>query len=508
MPPPSAMSRRTLLQVAGAGAAAAATGVTPVRAAARRVRDPLTHADRVFLTDGLHHGSWNRSGPSDGWDPTPQRYIDSGFTAPTFYNPPGFASDLMAGLPGYRWSSAQDPVDGGALNEPPPAGTPILTGDRAANADRLFSICVGDENTYTAEHLSWWTEYFARLRVEAPNAILHNNQWGGQWTDAQLRTYIQTCHPDLLTFDTYYFWGNPQFAGGSVTPLYNHTARYRSLALEGQDGAGRAPLAFGQYTCGFRLPLTSSSPGYERKYITSESQLKVVSGVTWAMGGRWQTLFRWELDATAPGWPESDGLFLNYADTTPTPQFYQFQKLNAEMRAFSPYLVRLRTKAIAVRRGKTATGATNPASAVGDFTAATDTGSWVSDITSVNTGIANNHQPGDVFFGSFRTVPGLTSAEIGSYLPGPHTRAFMLVNALTASNTDGTSHTGTGGRGVDCSQRITVTLNTSNAGNHVLKRVNRLDGTLVTVPLTQVRSGVHTFDIDVLGGDAHLFIWS
>jgi hypothetical protein len=516
MVPVNPMSRRAVLQTLVAGAAAAAAAVTPAlslpasaaQLIAERAADPLTRADRAFLTQGLQHGAWVLPGPG-AWVPTPQRFIESGFTAPTFAKKPGWSEELMAGLPShYRWSVAEDPHrNGGPLGPPPAAGTPILQGPRAANAGRLFSICVGDEENLDSQHIEWWAEYFSRLRQEAPQAVLHNNQAPGQGSDQQMREYIQTCHPDLLTFDCYYFDRNPQYPGGSVKGLYDMTARYRGLALQGQDGKGTNPLAFGQYTCGFPLPLSPSSHPNERKYITSESQLKIVGNVTWAMGGRWLNLFRWVHEWADPGY-ETDGLFLNYADGSPTPQFYQFQEVNQTLRAFNPWLVRLRTENIAIRRGKTSDGADIPASTVADFTPELSRHSWVSDITAVNTGTANNGRPGDVVFGSFRTQPGLTSEEIGWYLPGPDARAFMIVNGLTASNSDPTKHDGTGGRGVDTKQRITVRLNTGNAGNYVLKRVDRRDGSLVAVPLTRVAGGEHEFGIEVPGGEAHLFIWA
>jgi hypothetical protein len=84
----------------------------------------------------------------------------------------------------------------------------------------------------------------------------------------------------------------------------------------------------------------------------------------------------------------------------------------------------------------------------------------------------------------------------------------MIVNGLTAGNTDFRSYNGTGGRGVDTKQRITVKLNTGNAGNYVLKRVDRESGSLVNVPLTRVADGDHEFSIEVPGGEGHLFIWT
>lgn len=344
--------------------------------------------------------------------------------------------------------------------------------------------------------------------------LVHNNQAVGQYSDAEMRRYVAEASPDLLTFDFYYFHDAVQYAGGSVSSLYRLTGRYRRLALEGRYGDGTEPLSFGQYTTAFRLQPPTSPDGTPvselRQLFVSESQQSVVSQVTWALGGKWLDAFRWEYGGDQDS-IKTDGLFFRYPDDRPTPQLFRYEKLNRTMRAYSPYLVRLRTRGTGLVRGiVAATGARTPQPGeLADFGAQTDPGTGVVAITATNVGTANSGQPGDVVFGSFRALPGMTSAEAGDVLPDPqNTKAFMLVNALVWRNEDWANAAGTGGDGDQTAQVVHVRIDRTPIGSTAsLYRVAPDTGVPTVVSLAAVGDGTYSFDVRLRGGESGLYFW-
>lgn len=518
------ISRRAMLGgLAGSAVAASSIGVgvahaTPAPTAPGLFHGPsrLSRPDRVFLARGLDHGAWVRSGPQDGWDPSADLWRRSGFTTPTFYNPPLYDDHMMRRLHKNTWAVAKAPL-GKGLQDLPPADQEWMSPPQLDNVDRMFTCCFGDEEAYSPALVSWLSTATRYLHEHHPHVLAHTNQWTGEFNDSQLKSYLSQVQPDLLTFDNYYFGYGRTYvdSGGSVTPLYDATGRYRRFANGGHDGTGREPIAFGQYTCGFRLQpdhaIDGKDPAYLRRVFVSESQQHIVANLTWAIGGKWLTLFRWEKDAATPPW-ESDGLFLNDPDGSPTPQFFRYVALNATMRAYSPYLTRLRTRAVAVAHGTVGTtGAPTPASSeIPAFTPSSDPGSGVVDIRAVNTGHTNHGKPGDVVFGSFRELPQMSAHEAWSVLPDKdHARAFMLVNGLTWPNDDVYSASSTSGGGHDTRQSVVVTVDPPRTGHRpaALYRVDHRSGRLREMRLRRADEGRYTFSISIPGGSSELFVW-
>lgn len=476
----------------------------------------LSRQDRVFLRRGLMHGAWVRSGSEDGWVPPTELWERSGFSAPTFYNPPLYSAEVMEGLADPTWALAKGP-QGNHLEAPPAADQPLLPPEARAHAEHLFTACFGDEEEFSEQGLAWLVEYYARMHRDHPDVLVHNNQAIGQYPDAEMRRYIREASPDLLTFDHYYFHEAVQYPGGSCSLMYEYTARYRRLALEGQHGDGAEPLAFGQYTTGFKLYPDLSPDGTRldrlRALYVSESQQSVVSHVTWALGGKWLELFRWE-HGPAEATIHTDGHFLNRPDGSPTPQLDRYARLNATRRAYSPYLVRLRTHAVGLDRGiDAATGQAVPANAeLADFSASTDPASGVVGLDARNLGTANGGRRGDVVFGSFRAIPQLSEQENAGVLPDhADATAFMLVNGLVWRNDDWDSPDGTGGDGDDTAQVITVVVDraglTGAAADARLLRVDPDTGQSHEVELSRGEDGLETFDVRLRGGESGLYYW-
>lgn len=512
--------------LAANAAGRSATMANVAAPAAPASQSALSRPDRVFLERGLMHGAWVRNDPVNHFVPSPELWRQSGFTSPTFYDEaPLWCSSLMDALPGAPWAVAKAPAATNLSSPLPDPNAEWLSPEMQANSDRLFTACFGDEEGYSDAIVDWFTSAYARMHSKYPNVLVHNNQALGEYNDTQMRHYIQTAQPDLISYDFYYWQRAAYYPGGSITSMYNNTGRYRRLALEGLDGNGESPLAFGQYTCGFRLQPPTSPDGtpvrYLRRYFVSESQQMSVSYITWALGGKWLDLFRWEKDESTPPW-ESDGMFLNYADGSPTPQFFRYVKLNRAMRAFSPYLTRLRTATASVLRGVVGeTGApTAQSNALPDFTPTVDPGCGVTAISTVNIGTANSGKPGDVVIGTFRQLPQLSANEAGGILPDKDAAvAFMIVNALIVANNDYLSPTGTGGNGSDTRQRVSVTVDPGQVSPDVrpgrtrgkgralsLYRVDRESGHPRRVELTRT-VGAYEFTATIDGGEGELYFW-
>lgn len=529
--------RGFLAGAAAAGAAAAATGAGAASASAAPSgttpraghaaagapqaggpRSALNRSDRAFLEHGLIHAAWVRSGSEDGWFPDAQLWKDSGFTTPHFYGEQTaesalgyveYSEEVMRGPNKHTWALANAPEHGALRSRPlPDPEADWLTEAMAANTDTLFSVCYGDEEPEADDLIDYLAAAFAKSHRELPHVLVHNNQALGQYPGAVLEDYVRRAKPDLISWDWYIWMNERQWAGESPTPLYTTLGRYRRAALAGTDGTGADPIAFGQYTTGFRLQpeIVEDTDRYRRTIHVSESQLNLLPYSTWAAGGKWLSLFRWELDEPYLPW-ETDGLFLTDADENPLPSFHRYVRINADMTAFSPFLTRLRTHAVARLPGLTADGGATdtPESSFPDFTPAVDPGSGVVDLDAANLGSTNGGQRGDVILGTFRPIPGLSARENRAVLPDrTETPAFMLVNGLTAYNTDNTDPFGTGGSGEQTRQAITVTVDVPK-GTELYRVVQQGRGHR-RVELRPV-DGKRQFTVELDGGAGALYFW-
>src|SRR5690606_37820688 len=184
----------------------------------------------------------------------------------------------------------------------------------------------------------------------------------------------------------------------------------------GHDGTGSSPLAFGQYTIGYRMSPGAGVRQHRRVYI-SEAQQNLLPYMTWAAGGKWLSLFRWELDEEYYNaekdilW-ESDGLFLTDAEENPLPAYHRYQRINRDMATFSPYLVRLRSRSLGLLRGALQDGTPSPSPAgLPDWNPALDPAAGIVGLEAANIGTANGGHAGDVLVGTFGELPGMSAGE-------------------------------------------------------------------------------------------------
>lgn len=479
-----------------AAPSAMATGRPPAPGAP--VRSTLSRPDRIFLAKGLRHGAWVAQ-DSFGWAPTARQFRASGFTEPTWYDAPLWRDDLMDGDRKLGWSATKGPKGFHLKGNVGDIPETILSADQRERLDGLFTFCMGDEENYSDGLHDELAGLFAKMRVEAPNALLHTNQYSGQWSDFDMKRFMKASQPDLLTFDNYYFgWENHRnnvYAGGSITGCYNSLATYRNWAMLGNDLSGRNPIQFGQYTLGFRPGEKPYEEGND--FIISQSQQYLPSYATWTFGGRWLDLFRWQ---------KGDNALLTRADGSSTLQAARYTELNRQLRVLSPYLTRLRSRTVSIVLGRNSAG-TNAQPNLSLFSKDTDPGTRLTNITATNIGGANNGLPGDVLVGTFRPIPGMNRTEAGMFQDSK-TPAFMVTNALAAPNTDPRQEKGVGGNGSDTRQRIVLRFDLDSSVNPGrLRTLNARTGRVEHVTLRRTSSKAWEAALVLDGGTGQLLWW-
>lgn len=263
----------------------------------------------------------------------------TGFTGPTFFGPPLINTSYFKEFPDSQWAIAKAPhanhLKTGPTDYEEKNG--FLSADQLKYLDKLTTICFGDEEAYdfeVAKMLKAWYDVARRLY---PDALLHNNQYAGQWSETDMRTYIHLAKPDLITYDWYYFhsWDDEDYIGAK--DMARHLYMYRKLALEGWTGKSTDYLAFGQYSQGFVN---------EGTYKLTESQLRLYYYMTWTFGGKWLNWFRFlQGDGYGGQTSPTDWSLLLEQGMPGCPSKYMdwVNKCNLESKYIGDYLVRLKT---------------------------------------------------------------------------------------------------------------------------------------------------------------------
>lgn len=142
---------------------------------------------------------------------------------------------------------------------------------------RLFTMCFGTGQPYDERLVARLAKAFALVHRHHRDVLVHIDQLAGQWSEEELRSYVRTARPDLVTFSQRRF---------RAPAIYDSLAIYRKVALEGYDGSGSSPIAFGHYGAAC---ITDE---------LSDAELRLDCFAAWTMGARWISLFRWS-DAAA-----------------------------------------------------------------------------------------------------------------------------------------------------------------------------------------------------------------
>ncbi|NLU90475.1 discoidin domain-containing protein [Chitinophaga sp. Ak27] len=430
--------------------------------------------------------------------------------APTYYERPMYNYTIHQQNPAAQWALAKAPF-GTHVSRGPTAfeqSNGFLNSLQAADSNQLSSICFGDEESYSTAVQGYMRDWFAISRNKYPNVLVHNNQYTGQWSEANLRTYLQTAKPDLLTYDYYYFYLNRSPApGGSLAAILQDMYLYRKLALEGYDGSGTSPIAFGAYLQGYK----GSRNGGSDNYYPSESEFNIGVYSFLLMGAKWMNSFRYIGGNGTFFWTDDNGI--------PTPQYWQNARLGAEVLNLSPHLSRLRTKDVRFIAGQHISGSTavnnvSPASiAAWDSTA----DPYITSIAATNLVAAtNNGLPGDVAVGYFKPVSGIANTSGITMAPVTSSSAayFMIMNGLSISNgccnapgTPGILTDTIQGKANLAKQKITMNINFGTYPVDTLYRVRRRDGAVEKVNLTLVTGKKYVLNDTLDGGLGDLFYW-
>lgn len=437
------------------------------------------NANRLFIKHGLQLSVWtgDEYTPGDGWsyDISPADWETMQFNSCH-----GFQSALLEAFPTMQWGNKMSPSGHLYKGE----GTPLLptdyhkkngfiTGNRVNYLSQLTNIIFGDEEDYSEILIDQLEQWYPVARTHYPDALVQNNQYGPQWTEAQLTTYAQRCKPDVITYDTYFLGGDNYgiFINGTAERL----AKYRNVALKGLEGMQDNIPAFGQYTQGW---LGDGS------FVFTESQLRAYYWMTWVYGGKWQSFFRYKqgdgdcmlLKNGTPG---------NYHDYT-----WIIAACNKESKNIGDYLVRLQTSNITIDKGNAPYNYD-----VKDWTAETWSSGTDDFIESVEHTVKSTTTKGDLFIGYYDIIPSEKMGDPG-FFNNKDDQFFMMMNPvhdkIKVMDAD------------ENAQEITVTIDFTNYPGKKLKMVNRQTGDLVTLSGEDLGNNRIRYTFSVPGGTGEL----
>src|SRR5690348_5351294 len=150
----------------------------------------ISKADKIFMQRGLViHGLCSPDNVMHL-----KTLTDCGFTGMTW---PGKSNMKQLGpppgIPWSKWMMGDDDRD--------------VTDDERPYASNIVAFQFHDEqNLNDDKTLAIAKKWFEDMRPKCPNVILYTNQYGGLLTDPNMQRYIETCKPDMLSFDTYPIW--------------------------------------------------------------------------------------------------------------------------------------------------------------------------------------------------------------------------------------------------------------------------------------------------------------
>jgi hypothetical protein len=462
---------------------------------------PAYNSTRLFIKHGLQLGCWVGSEDlttervdAAYYVVNPTDWLLSGFTGPTFFTAPKpFNKNfILNDFPKTQWSMEKAPygkhLNGGPTDYEMRNG--FLNAEQKSALSRLTTMCVGDEENYAYDIVKWTKQWYDIARTYYPDVLLHNNQWGygGQWNEEQMRFYIQTAQPDLLTFDAYYFLpiGAKISYYRGAKAMADDLMMYRNLALGGIDGSGVDPLAFGQYTQGYKQDAT---------YEISESELRLYYSMTWAFGGKWLNWFRWLQgnDNNGGTTPNSWAMLLdNGMPGQPTKYMHWVSKCNAESKAIGGHLVRLQTDKVLFVAGDSQLTNGKP-KRVSNW--GKNNGHIVSSINSSCTTSEYQGRKGDLYLGTFKVIPAEKKGEPGFFASTDATY-LMIVNAFI-TNKDEFAEA--------LSQKVEFTINKQLLSDKMLYLVSKETGKETKYEGELVKNEV-SFSVDIVGGGFEFFV--
>ncbi|WP_157491921.1 hypothetical protein [Gelidibacter mesophilus] len=459
------------------------------------------NSNRLFIKHGLQLHCWVGSEELDVervdaayYKINTNDWKTSGFKGATFFTAPVLfnKSFVLKDFPNTQWSMAKAPY--GKHLTSGPSGVDwengFLVEDQLKALPRLTSVCFGDEEDYTPNLVKWTRDWFGVARKHYPDVILHNNQtgYGGQWSIDQMRGYIKTAKPDLLTYDAYYFLpiGDQIDYYRGAKAMAEDLMLYRGLALEGHDGTGREPLAFGQYTQGYKQ---------NGNYDISESELRLYYSMTWTFGGKWLNWFRWLQgnDVNGNTEPTSWAMLLENGMPGQHTKYMEWTaKANKETSAIGDHLVRLQTKNVTFKSGSADLSNGRPENV---YAWQPNNGQFLESLENTCNKDDYIGKSGDLYIGSFEIIPSHKNGD-PQFFDSPDANYLMITNALTSNDNEHAS---------ELSQIVRFSLKKDVTTDKTLYIIKKSDGSEHLLNGEPADDRVY-YEVEIDGGDYAFFV--
>jgi hypothetical protein len=409
-------------------------------------------------------------------------WSSANFTAMNFYAPPNapWEQAMLSQLPPGRLFGKKYDLDYSPSKN--------LTGTEVPYANRFVSMQYGDELPDITEQgrLDDMKATYAKWRGLYPNALVFTSSygWGPHYDPVALRSYMQYTQPDMLMFDFYPEYPDMMYHVERRTAWYQVMQEYRTVALEGYDGSGTQPIAYGQFLHLWRTDASSPYP--------CESYVRLQQFASWAFGDTFTQAYVYNDTGSSSGGVAA--MFSSRGDTSPNDVFGYVVESNRQSRNLGSMLARMVSSDIRMRPGRN--GSTYnplPAGIAAWSNGTADTGGYADYLYSiqptVSQGGANDLTYNDVLVGYF--TPLLANNSGCTFADGLH---FMIVNGAW----EGTAS--------EAAQWYRITFDFANSDFDSLVRLSRDTGKAELVTLMHT-SGSHYyyFDLNLPGGTGDLF---
>ncbi|MGG1515586.1 S-layer homology domain-containing protein [Paenibacillus oryzisoli] len=502
----------------------------------------LSRGSELFIKQGLQIQSWTATDEAyalKSWQkyPSGAAIKDLGLTAVQYHDAPEYNSEIHKEVPDLKWGIAFGPYashlsssyfesdaikkfDSGKVGSPTQdeQDNGFLTAEQLANKDNLVNVGFGDEENYSDTLTQIIKDWFDVSKKQYPDVLVHHNEVGNTPTpemsmistfnEDMLRKYVRTAKPDFITYDMYYWRESRQSqeVGGTVIPFYDDLNRYRKIAAEGYDGSGKSPIPFGKYMQAWRTGPGAATP--EKRgdgwYEMTESQINLEAFSNWTFGAKWLSMFAW-LDQN-PAYIFNDYRMDENGNINKYYTFDLYKEMVRQSKNLGEHLIRINSTDVRIVPGQHLSNGTavsnarpagNPAwSKAGDQ-------AFIDSIDVKNIGVANNGLNGDVFIGYFDPLPGIDTTQ---FFTSTAPKYFMILNGLTSG--EGLPAEEQKGSSNETRQQIKVTFDLSSGIDPgKLRKVSRLNGEIVKVPLTDRGNGKYEMTLEIGGGMADLYFW-
>jgi hypothetical protein len=404
-------------------------------------RGEVSKADRLFMKNGLYMHALC----FDDHLLHLETLKKCGFTGVTW----PFKSNMKQlgpppGLPWCRWTTSDEEV--------------TVTAEEKPYVSNLVALQLRDEQDLNdPKVLAAAKKWFEETRKRHPDIILYTNQYGGLLTDANMARYIETCKPDMLSFDSYPILETED----NWRSYFGDLQRYRAFSTA-------AGIPFQSWMQTFN--------GEDKYRNPSESELRVDIFGAWTFGAKMQTCFTYNAGSSSL----FKKTFNGSGDTQAQAGYEWLRQILHESRNLSPHLSKLRcvdAKWILGEKSEYPWGV----------------GPWKFDkefaqlrgFTVKNLGTKHEGKNGDVALGFFKALEG-----------GDGERWVMVTNALADRTATAKA----------CLQRIT--LNVFLKEGETIQKVNRGNGKLEPAELKKVgEAGRYLLELDLPGGTGELLLF-